>query len=61
MALEITVTDTETGEVETQTIDHDWLIICHDPFYLAGVQSYPTKGTAVVTIKREPSVEVGEL
>lgn len=52
MAIEVTVTDTETGESETATVE-DFLLITAAPYYVAHRQMFPTKGTTIVTIKRD--------
>ena len=57
MSLRITVEDLETGETETRTIENDWVLICHGNKYLANTSVYPTKGTAVLTVKTD---QVGE-
>jgi hypothetical protein len=46
------VTDLETGDVErTIVADGDYLIICVNPCNLDGIQTYPAKGTHVLTVK----------
>ncbi len=50
--LRVTVTDVLTGDTETAEIPAgDYLILCTDPCYLAGAQTYPKSGTHVLTIK----------
>lgn len=52
MTLRVTVTDIETGETDTaEVVEGDYLLICHHPCYEASIQTYPTKGTHVLTIK----------
>ena len=51
MSIKITVTDTETGDSETQTIENDYCVVVAGTCHIAGVQEYPTKGTTVLTIK----------
>jgi hypothetical protein len=57
VSLTVTVRDNETGEEQTaQVPDHDFFVVTTGDCYLDGVQSYPTKGTAVLTIKgRRPT------
>lgn len=50
--LRITVEDLKTGESETTEIPAgEYLIICTEPCRVTNVQHYPTKGTAVLTVK----------
>ena len=50
--IKITVTDPESGEVlGEQVIDNDYVVICAGSRYVSGTQTYPGKGTAVITIK----------
>lgn len=52
MTLRVTVTDIENGDTDTAEIaEGDYLLITHKPCYEASVQTYPTKGTHVITIK----------
>lgn len=51
--IRVTCTDLATGESESQEIWNDYLIITAGNRYVSGVQWYPGKGTAVVTIKTE--------
>lgn len=52
MTLRIIVTDIDTGESDTAEIaEGDYLLITHKPCYEASVQTYPTTGTHVLTIK----------
>jgi hypothetical protein len=45
------------GTVETQELPpDDYMILCGPQRYIANVQSYPGKGTVVVTIKTERGV-----
>lgn len=57
MSLTVTVKDNETGEEQTaQVPDHDFFLVVTGDCYLDGSQSYPTKGTVVLTIKgRRPA------
>lgn len=51
MTLKVTVTDVETGDVgETEVPTGDYLLICHDPCYLAGTIAHQN-GTHVLTVK----------
>lgn len=56
MTLRVTVEDIETGDTDTAEVpEGDYLIICHDPCYEAGIQVYPRTGTHVITVKgRKP-------
>lgn len=50
--LRITVTDLETGDSEIREIPKgEYFILCTAPCYVAHTNSYPTKGTHVLTIK----------
>lgn len=50
--LRVTVEDLETGDKETQELPAgEYFILCTSPCYVAGTQSYPGKGTHVLTIK----------
>jgi hypothetical protein len=52
MSIRVVVTDEQTGDTETVTVpDGDYFLVCTEPCHLAHVQSYPTKGTHVLTIK----------
>lgn len=52
MSIGVVVTDLETGDVERTIVsDGDYLIICTDPCYVDGIQTYPLKGTHVLTVK----------
>lgn len=51
--IKVTVSDPATGEVlGEQVISDDYIVICAGNRYVSGTQSYPAKGTAVITIKR---------
>lgn len=55
-AVEITVRDLVTGDVETKTVaDNDWFLLTTGNRCLDGIQSYGN-GTVVVTIKHAPRV-----
>lgn len=49
--IEVTVKDLLTGDTETKVIQDDYVIITAGSCFISGVQDYPTKGTAVLTIK----------
>lgn len=50
--IRVTAEDLETGEVQVVEIEPgDFNIVCAKPLYLDGVQSYPGKGTYVLTLK----------
>lgn len=51
MSIQVTVTDTETGQSETQTIENDVIVVTAGTCVVAHVADYPTKGTQVYTIK----------
>ena len=52
MTIRVEVTDLETGDKATQVVvDGDYLILCTDPCYVDGIQTYPAKGTHVLTVK----------
>lgn len=52
MSITVTVVDDQTGETETkQVADDDYLILTVGRAYISNVQSYPTSGTHVLTIK----------
>jgi len=51
MSIRVTVTDTETGDTETQEIDNDVIVVTAGTCYVEHVADYPTKGTQVYTIK----------
>lgn len=52
MSLTVTVVDNETGDTDSaQVADGDYVLICAAPCHLAHTQSYPTKGTHVLTVK----------
>lgn len=50
--IEVTVRDTETGETETSEVQ-TYVIVCAEPYFLSHRQEYPTKGTTVLTVKRD--------
>lgn len=51
MSLTVTVTDDQTGDTETVVVpDGDYLLVCHEPCFMAHTQSHGN-GTHVVTIK----------
>jgi hypothetical protein len=51
--LKVTATDAETGKHlgEQLVVAGDYVLLCHAPCYLANTQTYPLKGTHVLTIK----------
>jgi hypothetical protein len=51
--LKVTVTDAETGEHlgDQLVVPGDYVLVTHEPCYLDGFQTYPTKGTHVLTVK----------
>ena len=51
MAIRVTVTDTESGESETQTIENDVIVVTAGTCYVDRVADYSTTGTQVYTIK----------
>lgn len=51
MTLIVIVRDEQTGDEETQRVaEGDYVIVCHDPCYLHGVQTH-RNGTHVLTVK----------
>lgn len=55
MAIRVTVTDTETGETESQEVVNDVVVVTAGTCYVEGVVDYPTTGTQVYTIKGRKS------
>jgi hypothetical protein len=55
--MSVTVQVVEDGKiVESKPLPPDeYMVLCGERRYIDGVQSYPAKGTVVVTIKRAPS------
>ena len=52
VALRITVEDLKTGETSTQEmLEDDYFILTTGRCEVAGIQTYPTKGTHVITVK----------
>jgi len=51
MSIRVTVLDTESGDTETREIDNDYILICAGTCVLAHTNTYPAKGTHVLTIK----------
>lgn len=50
--IEVTVKDLATSEEDTQVVaNHDYLLITTGDCHIAHVQSYPKKGTHVITVK----------
>jgi len=50
--LRVTVEDLETGDQETREMPAgEYFILCTSPCYVAHTNSYPGKGTHVLTIK----------
>lgn len=50
--LRITVEDLETGEKQTQEMPAgEYFILCTSPCHVAHTNSYPTKGTHIITVK----------
>lgn len=55
--IQVTVTDTETGETGTQDVlPGQYCLITADPLYLDGEVAY-RNGTVVLTLKRRPDGE----
>ena len=50
MSITVTVTDTESGESETQTIENDHVIVAAGSCHVAHVQAH-ANGTHVLTVK----------
>lgn len=51
MAIQVTVLDTESGDTETAQIENDYIIVTAGTCEVAHVNTYPTKGTHVLTVK----------
>jgi hypothetical protein len=52
MSLRVNVEDLETGEkIERVLPDGDYFILATSPCWVDGIQTYPTKGTHVITVK----------
>lgn len=51
MSVKVTVEDLQTGDVETQVISNDVLVIVEGTAFVDGVADYPTTGTQVWTVK----------
>lgn len=49
--IRVTVEDLATGETESQEIRDDYIIVCAGTCHVDGIQTYPTKGTHVLTVK----------
>lgn len=50
--LRITVEDLETGETESREIPAgEYFILCTSPCHVAHTNSYPGKGTHIITVK----------
>ena len=52
MSLTVTVRDDQTGETQTGHVaDGDYVLITAEPCRLDGIQTYPPRGTVVLTIR----------
>jgi hypothetical protein len=52
VSVRVTVEDLVDGHTEQVTVaEGDYFIVTTEPCYVDGVQTYPTKGTHVLTIK----------
>lgn len=53
----VTAEDVDTGEVESEVIENDFIVICDGNRYLDSVQAYRngTQVITVITIKRRTS------
>lgn len=49
--IRVTVTDLETGESETKDIQNDYVIVTAGACEVTNIQTYPMKGTHVLTVK----------
>jgi hypothetical protein len=49
--IRVTVTDLETGDSESKDIWDDYVIIAAGSCEVTNIQTYPTKGTHVLTVK----------
>lgn len=50
MSIEVTVRDTETGDIEVQVIVDDYAIVSAGECYVSNIQTY-ANGTHVLTVK----------
>lgn len=58
MSFTVTVRDNETGETQSKEVpDNDYFVLATGTCYVADIQTYPAKGTHVLTIKgrKQPS------
>lgn len=53
LGIRVTVTDLESGETESTVMVNDYIVVTAGDYYVAHYQHYPTKGTVVLTIKRD--------
>lgn len=49
--IRVTVEDLATGETETEELRDDYIIVCAGSCHVAHINSYPQKGTHVLTVK----------
>lgn len=49
--IRVTVEDLKTGEVESQEVEDDFVLVCAGRCYLAHTNVYPKSGTVQLTIK----------
>ena len=49
--IRVTITDLLTGDTETVEIADDYILICAGSAENTYIQTYPTKGTHVLTVK----------
>ena len=51
MTIRVTVEDLATGETDSAEVTDDYIVICEGSCYVAHTNTYPQKGTHVLTIK----------
>lgn len=49
--IRVTIEDLETGDKEVVEVGDDYLLICAGRCYEDGIQTYPTKGTHIITVR----------
>ena len=61
MTLRVEVTDLETGESDIAIVaTGDYLMLTASPCYVDGIQTYPAKGTHVLTVKNHKPQPIPE-
>lgn len=49
--IRVTVEDLETGEAQSQEIDDDYVLVTAGSCYVAYTNTFPARGTYIITIK----------